>query len=149
MEALRRDLQADEDEDRQDRRTGNDLIEIGKRAGEAGGADEGCRGERVSRPAPHRLVGGVADVGGGLDHAATGPRHDRGDRLHADDLAGGIVVAGGGGALGAVDPSHHGAQGKGNHNRQIFERVGPGLQPLQAQRGEPFTRPQRRLRIDR
>ena len=94
METLGRDLQADEDEDRQDRRAGNDLVEVGKRAGEAGGADDGRRGERVGRPAPPRLVGGVANVGRGLDHATAGTGDDRCDPLDADDGAGVVFITG-------------------------------------------------------
>ena len=149
METLGRDLQADEDEDRQDRRAGNRLVEVGKRAGEAGNADEGRRGERVGRAAPHRLVSGVANVGRGLDHATAGTGDDRCDPLDADDGAGVVFITGRCSALGAVDAPDHRAECEGDHDRQIFHGIAPGLQPLESEGRQPFHRPERGPGVDR
>ena len=46
-----------------------------------GGPDEEGGRQRVGRPGPHRLVGGMADVGRRLDHPAEQPAEDRGQAL--------------------------------------------------------------------
>ncbi len=148
MEALGRDLQADKHQDRQDRRSWDDLVKVGEAAGDAGPTDDHRGGQRVSRPAPHRLVGGVADVGRGLDHAAAGSGNHRGQAFDRDDPPGVILVASRRRALRAVDAAHNGAQRKGNHDRQILQRVAPGLKPLKLGGRQPLCRPEGGSRVD-
>lgn len=149
VKTLRGDLEAHEHEDRQDRRAGNRLIEIGKRPCQPGESDEGGGGERVGRSAPHRLVGGMADVGRRLDHAPAHAGHERGDRLGRDHAARIVFIARRGRAFGAVDAPHDGAECKRNHDRQIAEHVGPGLEPLEPEGREPLAWPECGSRIDR
>ena len=93
MERLGRDLQADEDQDREDDRLGDQVEDPVEVAEDPRRADEQGRRQRVAGPGPHRLVGGMADVGGRLDHAAEEPADQGGQPLGGDDLAGRIVVA--------------------------------------------------------
>ena len=91
----------------------------------------------------------MADVGSGLDHTATGTRDHRRQPLDGDHAPGVILVAGRRRALGAIDASPDRAQGKGNRDRQIMNRVVPGAEPLKPKRPQPFRRPHGRRRVDR
>ena len=118
VERLRGDLQADEDQDREDDRLGDqeeDPVEV---AEDPRRAHEERRRQRVAGPGPHRLVGGMADVRGGLDHPAEEPADQRGHALGGDDLPRRVVVAGGRGALGAVDAAHDRCQGQRDRHGQ-------------------------------
>ena len=125
VERLGRDLQADEDQDREDDRLGDQVEDPVEVAEDPRRADEQGRRQRVAGAGPHRLVGGVADVRGRLDHAAEQAADERGDPFGGDDLAGRIVVAGRRGALGAVDPADDRRQGQRDRHRQVAERLAP------------------------
>ena len=148
VETLGRDLEADEYKHGQDHRTGNRLIEPGERAREAGQADKHRGRQGVGSPAAHRLVGGVADVGRGLDDAAAGAGDDRRQPLDGDHPPGVVLVTDRRGALGAGDAADDRTEGEGNHDRQVADRVIPGGQPLELQSPQPLRRPEGRSRID-
>jgi len=90
----------------------------------------------------------MADVGGGLDHPSTCPGHQGGDRLHRDDRSGVVLIARGRRALRAIDAADDRRQREGDHHREEADRVGPGLEPLEAQCRHPRGGPEGSPRID-
>ena len=90
----------------------------------------------------------MADVGSALNNTATGSSDDRGNAFRANDGARVVFITGCRSTFGTIDPANHSAQRKGNHNRQILDRIGPRLQPFKPQCSQPLSRPERGLRIN-
>ncbi|MGH2379184.1 MAG: hypothetical protein ACRDGT_12000, partial [Candidatus Limnocylindria bacterium] len=141
QESLGGDLEADEDEDRGDRRLRQEPHQHRDDADGGADADQEAGGERVPGPRPHRLVGGMADVRRVLDHAAAAAGRDRRHRLGEQDIARAIAVARHDGGLGVVDAAHHGGQREGHRQRQVGQRG--------VERAEPVKRRPRQRQAER
>ena len=119
QEALRGDLEADEDEDRGDRGLGQHGDQEREHAGRGAGADHKTGSQRVAGSRAHRLVGRMADVGRVLDDPATAPGQHRRGGLGQQDVAGAVLVTRGGGALGVVDPADDRDERERKRDREI------------------------------
>ena len=137
---LRGDLQADEHQDRKHGGFGHHGVEIAKVTQQARAPHKEPRGQRVGGAAPHGLVRRVSDVGRRLDDPAAEAGDQGRESLDRNHVARVELVAGRRGALRAVDASDHGGQGKGNHDRQVVQRIPESRHPLEPQGRQPLVR---------
>ncbi len=107
METLCRNLQSDENQDRKDRRFGDHEIQVAEIAKHAGTTHKQSGSQCVSGTPTHRLIGGVPDVGRGLNDTATQRGYQRRQTFHADHQPRIVGISNCRRALGTIDAAHH------------------------------------------
>lgn len=112
FEGLCRDLNADEDKNRCHSGLGQEANKKGEIAADRPQADEKRGGNGVPERPPNLLVGRVADVWAGLDHAAAQPWQQGGKTFHQQDIAGTVVITGGGRTFSHIHSAHYRCQSK-------------------------------------
>ena len=147
MKALRRDFQTDKNQDRKNRGPRHDQIDIGKITQHSGPAHKQRRGQRVSSPTAHGLVGRMPDVRCGLNHASAQAGHHGGQPLHSDDLSRVVLVARRRGAFGAIDSAHHRGQSKRQHDGKINQRLRHRADPFQPWPRHHQRKPRLQIRL--